>query len=188
MGDLILVKHAAPDIDGSRPPAEWVLSPDGRTRSLELADRLTRHAPASLFCSEEPKAVETAEVVGSRLHLSARAVPGLQENDRSGVPFYPTEERFRQRVRAFFERPDERVMGDESADEAHARFARAVDRLPVGGDPGATVVVTHGAVLTLLVARANGLDPFAFWRELGFCSFVVLSTPSLALRHVDRPS
>lgn len=188
MGDLILVKHAAPEIRRRVSPPDWMLSPAGRNQSVELAARLRRYSPGSLVCSEEPKAKETAEIVGSQLHLSATAVPGFQENDRSGVPFYPVEDQFRDRMREFFERPDERVLGNESADEAHARFANAVAQLPTSGAPRPTVVVTHGAVLTLLVTRANGLEPFPFWSELAFTSFVVLSTPSLALQHVDSLS
>jgi broad specificity phosphatase PhoE len=104
------------------------------------------------------------------------------------MPFYPAEDQFREQMRAFFDRPHERVLGNESADEAHARFANAVAQLPTSGDPGATVVVSHGAVLTLLVTRANDLEPFPFWSDLAFASFVVLSTPSLTLRHVDNRS
>lgn len=185
MGDLILVKHAAPEIVQRLSPARWELSPTGRRQSLELAGRLTRHSPGSLFSSDERKAKETAEIVGSQLHLSSTVFPGLQENDRSGMPFYSTEDQFRERIREFFERPDELVLGNESADGAHARFANAVAQLPTGDDARATVVVTHGAVLTLLVTRANGLEPFSFWSNLAFASFAVLSTPSLTLRHVD---
>lgn len=185
MGDLILVKHAAPEIRRGVSPPDWVLSPSGRKQSLELAARLRGYSPGSLFCSEEPKAKETAQIVGSQLRLSATAVPGLQENDRSGVPFYPAEDQFRERMRAFFERPDELVLGNESADEAHARFATAVAQLPTGGAPSTSVVVTHGAVLTLLVTRANRLEPFPFWSDLAFASYVVLSEPALALQRVD---
>jgi broad specificity phosphatase PhoE len=185
MDDLILVKHAAPEISRSVPPADWVLSAAGRKQSLELADRLTRYAPSSIFCSEEPKAVQTAEIIGLQLELPAIPLSGLQENDRSGVPFFSAEDQFREQMREFFERPDERVLGNESANEAHARFAKTVDQLLASAHPSPTVVVTHGAVLTLLVARANRVSSFLFWSNLAFTSFVVLSTPFLALRHVD---
>lgn len=187
MGDLILVKHAAPAIVQSLSSASWELSPAGRRQSLELAGRLMRYSPGLLFSSDEPKAKETAEIIGSQLHLSSTALPGLQENDRSGMPFYSAEDQFRERIREFFERPDELVLGNESADGAHARFANAVAQLPAGADASATVVVTHGAVLTLLVSRANDLEPFPFWSDLAFASFVVLSTPSLTRRHLDSP-
>jgi broad specificity phosphatase PhoE len=51
--------------------------------------------------------------------------------------------------------------------------------------PGANLaIVTHGTVMTLLIARAAGLDPFALWQSLGLPAFAVLSWPDLALLQV----
>jgi hypothetical protein len=38
--------------------------------------------------------------------------------------------------------------------------------------------------MTLLIARANGLDPVPFWKSLGLPAFAVLSLPGLRLLEV----
>ena len=74
---------------------------------------------------------------------------------------------------AFFARPDDVVFGRESANEAGCRFAGAVeavtDRMGAGG-----VIVAHGRVISLFVARTNPIDPFVLSGKLGLPSFVVL--------------
>jgi broad specificity phosphatase PhoE len=42
-------------------------------------------------------------------------------------------------------------------------------------------ISTHGTVMTLLVARANNLDPFTFWSQLELPSFIVLKLPGYEL-------
>ena len=187
MGELIVVKHAAPEIVEGLPSARWVLSESGREQCEELHSRLVQYKPAHLYTSEEPKAVQTAEILGPRLGVPVSPRPRLNENDRTGLPFFDDESEFNARLRAFFLRPSERVLGNESADEAHARFIGAVQDVLASAQGQPTLIVAHGTVTSLLVARANQLNPFSFWLELDFTSFVVLSTPSFKLAHVVHP-
>jgi len=46
------------------------------------------------------------------------------------------------------------------------------------------VVFTHGTVLSLYVARATGIEPFALWKRLGLPSFVVLTLPQCKIIRV----
>jgi broad specificity phosphatase PhoE len=81
-----------------------------------------------------------------------------------------------------FEHPDELVLGYETADEAHARFARAVADVLSSHPSGNLVIVTHGTVMTLFIARAGSaghFDPIPFWKGLGLPAFAVLSLPDL---------
>ena len=98
--------------------------------------------------------------------------------------FVPTQERFEALVAELFAKPDECVFGTESADQAHARFADAVLTL-VDTYPDENLgIVSHGTVMTLHIARANQLDPFAFWQKLEMPSFAVLSLPDHKLLDV----
>jgi broad specificity phosphatase PhoE len=54
---LILIRHAAPDVDLTMTPAEWNLSDEGRDGAASLAEVLP--ADAVLVTSEEPKAQQT---------------------------------------------------------------------------------------------------------------------------------
>ena len=44
------------------------------------------------------------------------------------------------------------------------------------------IVVSHGTVMTLFVAEATGVDPFAFWKKLEMPCAVTLSVPELHFR------
>ncbi|MFQ5578662.1 MAG: histidine phosphatase family protein [Anaerolineae bacterium] len=180
---LILVKHSLPHINPAAPARTWLLSEAGRRRCEPLADRLALYTPASVITSDEPKAAETGQRVARRLNLPCRSAPGLHEHDRSAEPFR-SPEAFTASVAAFFARPDELVFGAETADQAHHRFARAVEQV-IAHHAGQTIaVVSHGTVITLFVSRATGLPPFLLWERLGLPSFVALTLPALHVSDV----
>ena len=49
---------------------------------------------------------------------------------------------------------------------------------------GVSVIVAHGTVTSLLVARHNAIDAYALWRDLGLPSFCILFTPGFELRDI----
>ncbi|HUS15064.1 MAG TPA: histidine phosphatase family protein [Chloroflexia bacterium] len=183
MPDLILVKHAMPEIVPGVPGAAWGLSAAGRAQCEPLAAALVPHAPVAVVTSTEPKAAETGSRVAAALRLPCTMAPDLHENDRRGLPFLKQED-LEARIAEFFARPAAVVMGQESADAAHARFAAAVRAAAAPHPHGAVVIVAHGTVISLLVSRAFGLDPLDVWRRLGLPSFVVLSRPNLAMKAI----
>jgi broad specificity phosphatase PhoE len=183
---LILVKHALPDIVAGVRASEWHLSDKGRRRCLPLAERLAAYQPTVVISSEEPKAVETGQIVAERLGLPCETTPGLHEHERPTIGFLGTHEQFVAQAVRLFEHPGELVFGSETADQAHARFAAAVAAVLAQHPDGNPVIVSHGTVITLLIARANGLDPVPFWKSLGLPAFAVLSLPGLRLLHVTE--
>jgi broad specificity phosphatase PhoE len=80
-----------------------------------------------------------------------------------------------------FARPHELVFGNETAQQAHTRFAGAVAQVVERHPVGNIVIVTHGTVISLFVAVHANLDPFALWKQLAMPSFVVLAVPSFKL-------
>ena len=183
MRTLILVKHAMPALEPGVPSREWRLSDVGRALCIPLAERLVAYDPVAIAASAEPKATETARIVADRLGMPLSVVAGLHENDRTGFGWLGAAE-LEATIARFFAEPDRRIMGAETADEAHARFPAAVaglcDRHPTGN----IVIVAHGTVITLLVSRLAGMEPFLLWKRLGLPSFVVLSPPDYAVQTV----
>lgn len=170
---LILVKHSLPAIVEGTPAHEWELSDEGRRRAAQLAQRLTPFQPQMIVSSPEPKAHETAEIVARVHQLDVAVWEGLHEHERNNVPYLPPDV-FEASVREFFQKPDQIVFGNESADQAYERFAEAVDAV-VKWHIGKTVgIVAHGTVISLLVSRLTGISDFELWKELGLPSFVVL--------------
>jgi len=123
--ELILVKHAPPEVVPGVPPERWSLSEKGRALCVPLAEKIAAHQPAAVVSSEEPKAAETARLVAERLAVPWRAAPGLHEHDRSDVPHMRSGE-FISMMELFFRRPGELVLGKETAHQARARFEDAV--------------------------------------------------------------
>jgi broad specificity phosphatase PhoE len=180
---LILVKPALPEIIPTLPANQWHLSEVGRTQCALLADQLATYAPATLVSSLEPKALETAHLVAQRMHTRVQIVDGLHEHDRSNTPWLSSEE-FDRAVAAFFHRPTELVLGCETAQQASERFAKTMAEVTDRYAEQNVVVFTHGTVLSLYVARATGIEPFALWKRLGLPSFVVLTFPQFEISRV----
>lgn len=158
---LILVRHGRPKIDPDMPPTTWPLCPEGREAVEKLAAALDDFRPTGLVSSPEPKALETAQILGQRLGLTVEADAGLHEHKRQHLSF-GTEQEFRQRIAAVFANPTQAVHGGETAHEACERLAAALAKHQ--GAP--LVAVTHGTVLSLYLGWKLGCDAHDLWRSL----------------------
>jgi broad specificity phosphatase PhoE len=186
MPKLILIKHARPMVDPAVSAEQWRLSDEGREKCRPLADALRGYDFAEIVSSAEPKAVETARILGQALSKPTRTADGLEEHDRRNVPHMESRD-FISLIALFFKEPDRLVLGDESADEAYGRFADAVDAVIADAPQGDVAIVTHGTVIALFAQRRANQDPFALWRKMGLPSFVAFEMPTWAVTDVrDR--
>jgi broad specificity phosphatase PhoE len=183
MRKLILVRHSLPVITGEEPASHWRLSEEGRRRCEPLAKLLAAHTPSAIITSMEPKAIETGQIVSERLGIPVAASPNLHEHERPGTDLN-TAEQFQAKVARLLEKPGELVFGAETGEEACMRFSAAVDDGMRKHPAGNVAIVSHGTVMSLFVARAAGIDPVSFWKQLGLPAFVVLSYPGLSLLEV----
>jgi broad specificity phosphatase PhoE len=174
---LILVKHSMPEIIENIPGREWKLSDQGKTLAQGLAERLRSYQPDVIISSIEPKAVETAEIIAQALGLTTQIVADLHEHERSKTTFLPGGV-FQLAIQEFFDKPDQLVFGDETANQAHQRFSNTVYSI-VGKFINQTIVIiAHGTVISLFVSRLTGTSGFSLWSELGLPSLVVLDMQS----------
>ena len=185
MRKLILIKHASPLVIPGTPPEKWKLSDKGRESCTALADALGEHAPSVFVSSEEPKAIETAELAARRLGAPFETAIGLHEHDRSNVPHMRSGE-FISHMEVFFRKRDERVLGRETAHEAEQRFSDAITAVLEKHAEGNVAIVAHGTVIALFLAAHGGKKPFELWREMGLPSFAVLTLPDLEIDSVVR--
>lgn len=181
MPRLILIKHASPEVVPTVPSEQWRLSERGRASCGPLAEALRAHAPRVVVSSEEPKAVETAELVAKHLSIPHETAADLYEHDRRDVPHMRSGE-FISMIELFFRRPDELVLGAETANEARARFAAAIDEVMTRHPQGDVAVVSHGTVIALFLEQHGSGPGFRAWREMGLPSFAVFDLPGLVLR------
>lgn len=158
---LILVRHGRPEIDPNVPPPKWNLHPDGRIAVGALAEALAQFSPSAIISSAEPKAMQTAEIIAGRSALAVEVDPDLCEQKRPSFAF-SAEDEFRARMSAIFAHPGMSAPGDESADQARDRLAATL----ACQTARPLVAVTHGTVLSLVLAQRLGLDAHDLWRSL----------------------
>ncbi len=166
---LHLVRHGLPLIDPACPAAEWELDPAGFDDVWALRERLP--VRASWFCSPEPKAQQTAQLLTDG---DVGIIDELREHQRAAGWL----EDFHDRVQAAFAEPDRAAApGWEPMAALDARLVPAVRRiLDVHGDDD-VVLVGHGTAWTLLVARLTGREPdLERWRSLGMPDVITLPT------------
>ncbi|HEY8974059.1 MAG TPA: histidine phosphatase family protein [Burkholderiaceae bacterium] len=150
-----VVTHPEVRIDPAIPVTRWSLSDTGRARMQAFAAWPRLRRADRLFCSTEAKAVEAAQILQRSLGLSAHAVAALGENDRSATGFLH-KEAFEQAADEFFAHPAQSFRGWERAVDAQRRIVDAMERLLREAGAGDTVVVSHGAVGTLLKCHLKG--------------------------------
>ena len=182
MALAILIRHAAPLVEPHVPATEWRLSADGRRGSESIAADLRRFSPAALASSPEPKAVETATIIGERLGLSVRVRQGLREHRRS-AGFLPMAE-FHANIRAVLENPSDVAFGHESADVVAARIEAEILRelgralSSANADQrGNALLVTHGTAIACFLRKVSAVDAFAVWKSFALPAFVALEAP-----------
>jgi broad specificity phosphatase PhoE len=139
---------------------------------------LAPFGPGRLLSSPEPKAMQTAEILGRHLDLDVQIVDGLREHDRTGVPFFGTQDEFERRVKELFERPAERVSGHESAEEACRRFSAALEDILASYPDECMAFVTHGTVMSLFLGRLGAAEPLRLWHRLGMPAYAAVEWPS----------
>lgn len=175
---LILVRHSAVDLVPDRSNHEWQLSADGRDRCRQFAPHLRPYAPARFITSQEPKAAETGRLLADALDVPCRPAPDLHEHERRTMPYFPTPADFRAAVAQLFLRPEELVLGEETAVQAADRFETAVHTAVAPYPAENLALVSHGTVITLFVCRHNPrIDPIPFWQQLTLPGAVVLTRP-----------
>jgi broad specificity phosphatase PhoE len=186
MRKLILIKHARPLVDPTKSSELWPLSDEGREQAKALAAKIREYQPAVVVSSEEAKANETAQILAKELQIAHETAADLHEHDRSNVPHMRSGE-FISHVEVFFRRPEERVLGRESATQALGRIENAIDDILAKHADGNIAIVSHGTVIALFVEAHSDRKGFAVWREMSLPSFAVFELPEMELLDVrDR--
>jgi broad specificity phosphatase PhoE len=183
MRNLILIKHASPQVQADLPPEQWPLSEEGKAKCALLAERVAEWSPTVVVTSDEMKAEETGRSVAERLGIPHRVAADLHEHDRSNVPQLRSAE-FISLMELLFRRPRDLVLGKETAVAALSRFESALDEVLMEHPEGNVAVVSHGSVIALLLEKLGKRRGFEVWRAMKLPSFAVLSLPAMALDRV----
>lgn len=174
---LILVTNSQPEIVEGKRASSWLLSSQGRKRCAPLAELLHDYEPEVIITSTEPRANETGLLIAEALGVPFETAEGLHEHRRDTTPAVDDPDTWQTIVEDFFARPDELVLGEETATAARGRFVPALNAVLDRYADRTIVVVCHSTVISLYAADVAGIDPFSLWQRLGLPSFVVMSLP-----------
>ncbi|HEY3014757.1 MAG TPA: histidine phosphatase family protein [Nocardioides sp.] len=173
---LHLVRHGPPLVDRSVPAAQWDLDPAGYDAVWALRESGRLPERATWFCSPEPKAIATAQLLTDR---DVGVLDDLREHVRESPAWI---EDFAGTVRRAFAQPDLAAAdGWETITACRARVLPAVETiLDVHRDED-VVLVGHGTAWTLVVAALTGRPPdLDAWAALRMPDLIV---PRLETTH-----
>ncbi|PKO14044.1 MAG: hypothetical protein CVU39_15800 [Chloroflexi bacterium HGW-Chloroflexi-10] len=177
MSNLLLIKHALPIVQPAIPAQFWELSQAGLLSCHQFSQQLRAYNLQTIYSSDEPKAVQTANELGKHLNLSVSQAKDLHEHRRLTSDYFEHHADFESTIQAFFDQPDIRVFGAETAAQALSRFHAAVSSIVSANPQQDIAIVSHGTVITLLVAKYNSINAFKFWRGLNLPDLVHLTIP-----------
>ena len=169
-----------PEVVAGVPAKAWLLGEKGWAQAEKLAEYFADKPLAAVVGSLEPRALETGRILAEKLGLPFPTFPNLHEHRRESTQWVADTARWEAMVQDFFNRPTELVFGEETADQAHWRFAKAVSQV-MDQTQGDVAIACHGTVISLLVGRANPIEPFDLWKCLGLPSVVTVEWPGLPL-------
>ncbi len=170
---LFLVRHGRSLPRPGEPPHRWELDPAGFDDVWALRESGRLPARAGWFCSPEPKAVATAQLL---TESDIGVLDELREHVRDTADWVDD---FPGTVERAFAAPDVPAYdGWEPLASCRDRLVPAVRRLlDVHADQD-VVLVGHGTAWTLLVAELTGRPPdLARWRALAMPDLIVVADP-----------
>jgi broad specificity phosphatase PhoE len=172
---IILIRHAAVEIDQAAPPSSWQLSDEGRAGARLLAQDPIWLPIERIFSSPEPKAFETAHILAGPNGMSVSVVENLHEVVRPPNQWFGEEYPggYRGAVEAYFAEPSQTTHGWETPAAAQRRIRRCIDTLREW-EPGDFAVVGHGLTLSLYIASVTGLDPAVIWPAIQLPDYAIL--------------
>lgn len=168
MSTVICLRHFETEVDPETPPSEWTLSEAGRAAMEAFVAGDTAADVDVVYTSPEQKALGTAEAVADDRDADLRVEDRLREVDRSGEGFIEDEAAYEELVEQFFRAPEVAFDWEHRLD-AEARIYRFVADLAAEHDGDDTVLlVSHGLLLSTMLAPVFDRDRYEFWRDLEF--------------------
>ncbi|GEP36950.1 hypothetical protein NPS01_06130 [Nocardioides psychrotolerans] len=173
---LFLVRHGRSLPDREHIPAAWELDPAGFDDIWALRESGRLPQDAAWFCSPEPKAISTAQLLTEG---EVGIVEDLGEHRRGTTDWIDD---FAGVVRLAFEHPDTPAYdGWEPLSACRDRVVPAVRRIldvRAGED---VVLVGHGTAWTVTIAELTGSEPdLGRWAALAMPDVLVVAPDMLA--------
>lgn len=148
MAKLYVVRHSQVNTDFSVPSSEWRISEDGIRATKDLAVSENWEGVYGIYHSPEPKAVETARIIGKFTGTPVKAMEDLHE---LRIPAISPAKEFVRRVGAYLDGfPDPEF---EDWEHATQRIIGCVQKIISEAQGRSVAMVSHGRILTVLFSH-----------------------------------
>ncbi len=177
-----LLRHAVTVKDPNKPVIEWDLTPDALIKINEYISEGKFDGITKIISSTESKAISTAKPILEYLNtnifvnedqkITIETLEEFVEVKREKR--FLTDEEFLDQKKRELTNLDQVENGVESANQALKRFESGVQKLEEQHLGENILIITHGTIMTLYLAKINhDLESvFARWEKLKFCELV----------------
>jgi probable phosphoglycerate mutase len=170
VGLILLVRHAVTDVTGKRlygRAGGISLSDEGRRQAGRLAERVGAIRLDALYSSPLERCLETAAPIADACGTPVQTVEGILEIDYGTWTGRPFSSLRRTRIwrQVHGNQPSAvRFPGGETLGEAQRRSVDAINEIAERHPRGTVAVVTHGDVVSLVLAHFAGVHIDLFQR------------------------
>ncbi len=168
---LLLIRHAATAWTAQgrfQGQTDIPLSPHGRRQATALAQRLMAETLHMLYASDLQRAWETARALAAPHALHVHAEPRLREmafGRWEGLTYAEIQQQDAQSLAAWKrDQLHSAPPGGETLRQMTERVMIAYANMLAAGQDKTVGLVAHGGPLQLLLCRALGLPPQAYWQ------------------------
>lgn len=191
---IVLVRHGETDWNRERRfqgHADVPLNDEGRRQALELADRLAGEAYSAAYSSPLKRALETAQILASRLGFEIEQRENLKEVDVGswcGLTTTEVERRYPEGFRRWARDWSGGWPDGETYDDLGRRVVADLQTIAARHPEGRVLAVTHGGAIRAVLAAIAGLSFESGRSAIAFvenCAVVELAVRGGKLERVD---
>ena len=172
---FIFIRHAKTLVDKSVPIEQWILTKEGEQQAQSLAQQTVFDDVDILISSEEQKSSLTLVPLAKKLKKEIIKNKELGEIARPHSEKLTLTEYEEMKVKVF-KNLNFTAYEWETANQALARFKKAIKKIDSSYEHKTIVICTHGTVMTLYFADLQNKlnDLFSRWHGLEFGAYGIV--------------
>lgn len=173
---VFCLRHFETSVDPEKPASEWTLSEAGKKALEEFIEEDFLSSVGYIHSSPESKGHKAAELAAATAGIQWQMDENLREVERDKEGFIEENEVYIEMAKQYFRSPVV-PFNWENRSDVEDRIRHFVGSMNANGVP--TLVVSHGMILSTMLAPIFQIDPFEFWRDLDFGEVVGVESEEL---------
>lgn len=159
---LTILRHFKPNIDKSKPVAEWELNEEGKESMQKVLDEDIFKDINKIISSVEGKAKITAFAISKKYSIPVEESEEIAEVDRSKVGFIEGD--YADAVRQYLTESEEFKYRWEDISEVRKRVRSFIQKLE--NEEENVLVISHGMLLSIMLSKYFEENIIEYWRSL----------------------